>query len=337
VGAGDELTGGRDDLRGDPLRMRPHLACGRFAVTTAVVAIVAALLFGARAAAAEAQEDSRGLPVRLHTEEALQGIGERLVRDSLAWRPFPGIGRLADVAPDTLDLWIVRSLASGPPEGLRTPEPWVAGVAQPGKSRVALRVGEGMEGLAGLPVVFRHELAHLALHAATGGNHPAWLTEGYAQYASGGWSWDEAWQLRLVFFRGGGATLRDLDLRFRRQELDARLGYLLSYTVVHELAAMGGEPGLRALFTRLRERDSLDQALRRVYGVTEEQLERRWKRTVLDRYGWLYMISRAAVFWVGVSVLVLVVTVRRARQDRKRLEALRRADEAEERGVEEVD
>lgn len=269
-------------------------------------------------------------PLRIHPEAGLERIAELVTADTLAWRPFPGVGRLEEWVPDTLELWVVRELGPSLPENLRRPEAWVAGVAHPESGRIALRTGADQELLAGLRAVFRHELAHLALHHATAGNYPRWLGEGYAQYAAGLWSWEEAWQLRLVFFRRGGVALRNLDLRFQREPVEVRLGYLLSYTVVHELAGLAGEPGLAALFTRLRAGDSIDQGLRAVYGMTLEQFERRWRKSVLDRYGWLYLVSRAAVFWLAVTILVLLVSIRRARQDRRRLAALRAAEAAEE-------
>jgi hypothetical protein len=273
-------------------------------------------------------QGASGAPLRLHAEEGLERLAEILTGDSMAWLSFPGIGDLRPSPSDTIDVWLVRDLASLAQHRLGQPEEWVAGLAVPEERRIALRVGSDFEDAAGLRGIFRHELAHLALHEATGGHHPTWLGEGYAQFAAGLWGWDEAWQLRLVFFREGGGSLRDLDLRFRRQPLEVRLGYLLSYTAVHELAAMGGEAGLAALFARLRAGDSFDAALRRVFGVTEEQFETRWKRGVLDRYGWVYVLSRAGLFWVAVSILLFAVTARRVRQDRRRLEALR-AEEME--------
>ena len=110
------------------------------------------------------------------------------------------------------------------------------------------------------------------------------------------------------------------------------MGYLLSYTAVHELAAMGGEPGLRAVFRHLREGRSFEQALRLTFGVSAEQFEARWKKSLVDRYGWLYLLSRAGVFWIGVTALVLFVALRRARTDRMRLDALRESERLDEDG-----
>ena len=56
------------------------------------------------------------------------------------------------------------------------------------------------------------------------------------------------------------------------------------------------------------------------FGLTQEQFERRWRSTVMDRYGWLYLLSRAALFWLLITTVVLIVGLRRMRSDRRRLE-----------------
>ena len=246
-----------------------------------------------------------------------------VVADPAVWKSFPGIGTLPEIGVDSLEFWLASDLSMDVPEGLRYMEPWAAGTADPSGARIALRTGPGLTGPGGLKSVLRHELAHVALAAATGGNYSRWLTEGYAQYASGAWSWEDAWQLQSVFLRRGASTLENIDLRFRRRTADPRLEYLLSYTAVHELAALGGEAGLAGVFRRLSEGATFEEAVRRTYGITLEALEVRWKRSLVDRYGWLYLLSRAGAFWLAVTGLVLFVALRRARQDRFRLAELR--------------
>jgi hypothetical protein len=265
-------------------------------------------------------------------DSSLHELGTRLVADPAIWKRLPGIGTLADVGIDSLEVWLTSDLSEGVPERLSHPEPWVAGTADPSGRRIALRTGPGLGGPRGLKSVLRHEVAHIALGAATGGNYPRWLTEGYAQYASGEWSWEDAWHLQSAFLRRGATTLEEIDLRFRRHSVEARMGYVLSYTAVHELAALGGEAGLAAVFRRLREGQPFEDALRRTFGITAEEFEVRWKRGLVDRYGWLYLLSRAGVFWIAVTALVLFVSLRRASRDRTRLNELR----AEERRMEEA-
>jgi hypothetical protein len=253
-------------------------------------------------------------------------LGARLVSDPAVWKPLPGIGTLPDVGIDSLQVWLTSDLGSGVPAGLSHPEPWVAGTADPATARIALRTGPGLSGPRGLRSVLRHEIAHIGLGAATAGNYPRWLTEGYAQYASGEWNWEDAWHLQSAFLRRGATTLEEIDLRFRHHSTEARMGYLLSYTAVHELAAIGGEVGLAAVFRRLGEGVTFEEALRLTFGITAENFEVRWKRSLVDRYGWLYLLSRAGVFWLAVTGLVLFVALRRSNRDRTRLEELRAED-----------
>lgn len=176
--------------------------------------------------------------------------------------------------------------------------------------------------------MYRHEAAHVALHAATGGNVPRWLHEGYAQAASGAWDWDEAWRLQFVLLRGGHGVLSDLDRGFRT-DFEPRTAYLLSYTAVQTLRDMGGDAGLRALFARLRAGETIDGALRAVYGLTYDRFEERWRQAVLDRYGWLYLLSRTAFLWFGVTVLVIGLGIARVRRDRRRLREMKEVERRE--------
>lgn len=271
-----------------------------------------------------AAQTTTALPrhVVLRGPAELRHLGEALISEPSTWRPFPGIGTLPEAGVDSLEIWLTPDLDTDLPAGLRHTETWVAGVADPAGRRIAIRTGPALGGPAGLRSVLRHELAHVALAAVTGGNHSRWLTEGYAQYASGEWNLEDAWHLQYAFLKRGAATLQDIDLRFRRQPADVRMGYLLAYTAVHELVALGGEAGLRAVFRHLREGATFADAIALTFGITEDAFEKRWKRSLVDRYGWLYLLSRAGVFWLAVTILVLFVALRRARRDRDRLTAL---------------
>jgi len=266
---------------------------------------------------------SSELKFRIRAEQGLEGIARSIVTDPGASSEFPGIGSPEMWIRDTVDLILLRDLSTLQETGFGPPERWVAGLADPEGLRIALRAGTELETLATLRTVFRHELAHLLIHAATGGRAPRVLHEGYAQYASGAWGWDDAWRIQLALFRSGSGSLREVDLRFRSNPEDVRLAYLLSYTVVQELYSLGGDAGLAALFGSLRNGDSLDAGLRSVFGLTQEQFERRWRTTVMDRYGWLYLLSRAALFWFLITLVVLTVGLRRMRHDRLRLEQMR--------------
>lgn len=261
----------------------------------------------------------------MHASPGLEGTAERLAGDPLVDAQMPGIGSPAAVLQRPVDLWVVRDLHEVPRDRSSPADvPWVAGFADPGRNLVAVRAGEAGPGrLPALRRTFRHELAHLALHRATAGNAPRWLHEGYAQYAAGDWNWSQAWRLRFLLLRSGGDLLRRLSLGFNGSREDARAAYLLSYTAVQALAERGGGAGLSAFFDRLRAGATVDGAVRDVYGMTLGQFERTWKDQVTDRYGWLYLLSRASLFWVALTLALLVLGFRRWRYDRRRWEEMR--------------
>lgn len=275
--------------------------------------------------------EAPGSPLEWRAAPGLEGSARALAgRRGLA-APLPAIGPPeAFLAGSRPTVYLLRDLACLGAHGLARPQPdWVAGVASAEGGFVALRADPARGDLRELGTVFRHELAHLALSAATGDRAPRWLQEGYAQYASGSWNWREAWRIRLALLFRGEDPLRELRLGFPGNAEGARLAYLLSYTAVSELVRMAGEPGLAAFFAELREGATLDGALRRVYGLSLHRFEERWRERTEARYGWLYLLSRASVFWVAVTLLLLWMGWRRRRRDRRRMEALREAERRE--------
>ncbi len=266
-------------------------------------------------------------------EPELEPLVRRLAAHEPAYAPMPGIGPL-ESAPGTR-IYLLRDLACLAALGLSSPGvDWVAGVASWGERYAAVRAGGPGDGLPALRSVLRHELAHLALARATEGRAPRWLQEGYAQLAAGDWDWEEAWRLRWAFVRGGGSTLEGLSLRLPADPEGARLAYQLSYTAVQEILSLSGERGLRAFIAALGQGATTDEAFRRVFALTEGQFEDRWRSAVAGRYGILYTLSRAAFFWIAVSLLVAWVAIRRKRRNRERLEAMREAEAREGEGPE---
>jgi hypothetical protein len=162
----------------------------------------------------------------------------------------------------------------------------------------------------GTPVesVLKHEVCHLLLHDAVGGDRlPRWLDEGIAQWVSGGFS--ELAAPRRPFFlpgavlAGGDIPLAELVSRFPGTERDIRLAYEKSRSVVETLLETGG--GIEKLTLLLRDLSRgvpADGAFRTVYGMTPGQFEKAWKRHVAGIAGWLFYLSSylyEILFFVG--------------------------------------
>ncbi len=227
--------------------------------------------------------------------------------------PLPGLppeipgGVTLVVAPDEVAF---DSLLGG-----AVPE-WGAAAAIPSRSLVVVP-GVGPRRTRGWTEarVLQHEWAHVALAQRLPGLRvPRWFDEGYAEWASGGWRPSEGWRLRVALALGQAPPLDSLALSWPRDRASAELAYLLSATAVEYLIRESGERGLRLLFQAWEEEGGFSPALRRVYGVTPGQFEEDWKKYVKGRYGWLFVLSHSAVFWLTMALALLVlVRIRRGR------------------------
>jgi len=204
---------------------------------------------------------------------------------------------------------------------------WGAGVALPAQSTIVIPAYASERGAGWSdPRILRHEWAHIGLHQYLDGLRlPRWFSEGYAQWASGGWDWSEGWKLRIALAREG-SPLDSLTFSWPRDESRARTAYLLSATTVEYLVVEGGPRALEVLLRRWKDGGNFERAFRATFGATTAQFEEDWRSYVEDRYGWLFVFSHSAVFWMLLSlVLVAMVGVRRGAR-RERMARLRAAD-----------
>jgi hypothetical protein len=209
---------------------------------------------------------------------------------------------------------------------------WGAAVAIPQLNRIVVP-REGSRRTRGWTEarVLQHEWAHVGLHQYLPTLRvPRWFDEGYAEWASGGWSPTEGWRLRVAFALGRTPSLDSLVLDWPRDQASAELAYLLSATAVEYLVAESGERGLRLFLDAWREEGSFPAALRGVYGVTPGQFEEGWKKYVKKRYGWAFVLSHSSVFWLTLTLaLLFMVRIRRGR-DREGMARLRATEPPDE-------
>jgi hypothetical protein len=216
---------------------------------------------------------------------------------------------------------------------------WRAGVAVPSQNMFVIPSAEGRslvdrEGRRTL----RHEWAHLGMHAFLGDlRAPRWFDEGYAQWASGGFDAGEAWRLRVLLALGRAPPMDSLTLRWPSEREEARTAYLLAASAVTYLLEPGGERGLELFLERWLAERSFDAALRSTFGFTTGQLEEDWAKHVRARYGWLFVMSHSALFWIVLAfVLLFMVRIKRVR-NREKLARLRASEPPDEPAFWEVD
>jgi len=256
-------------------------------------------------------------------------LAHSLAAAALANDSFPGLPRprqraLVAIAPNmrTFRAWV----------GPAAPE-WGAAIAFPESRRIVLH-GRDAGARAGDPIgTFRHELAHLALHEALGDLPPRWFDEGYASYAAGEWGRDEALATSVALVLRPVPGIESLDDYFTGGEQRADDGYALAHRAVAELASIDQRRGLSLFFQYWKETGSMDRAVRQAYGLTLADFDQRWRDRTRRRYGGLALTADFALLGLLGGITLLPLWIARRRRDRRRLEAMRAADEATDRAM----
>ena len=269
-----------------------------------------------------AYRELRGTRVRLHFAPPDSLVAPRVLELLESQPPLPG---LDSSLPDGVTAVLAHSpSAFDQLTGGRVPE-WRAGVAVPELGLLVVPTGEGPRVLdpEGRRVL-RHEWAHLGLHQTLGELRvPRWFDEGYAQWASGGWDAQEAWRLRVLLALGRTPALDSLSLAWPRDRASAEVAYLLAASAVTYLLGDSGPRGLELFLERWVGSRSFDGAFRATFGVTPGQFEEDWRRHVRDRYGWLFVVSHSAIFWLALALLLLLMVRARKGRNLERLARLR--------------
>lgn len=258
-------------------------------------------------------------------------LGRSLLAGALANDTFPGLPRprsrvLIAIAPDAdrFREWV----------GPHAPE-WGAAIAIPDEQRIVMQ-GSRAGSDAGDPVVvLRHELAHLALHEAMGTLPPRWFDEGYASLSAGEWDRETAFETSWGLVFRAMPSRDSLEAGFYLGASRATWSYAMAHRVVAELAALDQTNGLRNFFAEWKTSGSFEIGLRRAFGMTGLQFDRHWHRRTRERYGALAFVANVSLVAGMFGVLLGPLFVMRRRRDRRRLEAMRVADEAQERALRE--
>ena len=275
---------------------------------------------GARAQDAPLRLDRSRFTALFYPSE--QTLAQSLVSLAITNDTFPGLPRptqhvLVAIAPDKRRFreWV----------GPHAPE-WGAAVAFPDSRRIVLQ-GRGAGAAAGDPrEVFRHELAHLALHEYLGDLAPRWFDEGYASYAARETGRADALAANLALVIKGTPSFDALDSEFFEGATTAQTAYALAYGAVDQLASLDTAHGLSRFFASWKREASMERAVRLTYGMTMAEFERRWQQQTRRRYGGLALVGDVTLAGLLLLVIIVPLYVLRAQRDRRRMAALVEAD-----------
>jgi hypothetical protein len=174
--------------------------------------------------------------------------------------------------------------------------------------------------------VFRHELAHLALHEALEGHHvPLWLNEGFAIHLSGESSLARMQTLWTATLAETLMPLGQLDRHFPDDIVQTPIAYAQSADVVRYLLRTRYNQRFVAMLRRVRSGQPFATAMAdaygfEIYGVGENSLEDEWRRDVAKRYSFWPVLFSGSMVWIGALGLFVVGYYRRRKQQRVTLD-----------------
>jgi tetratricopeptide (TPR) repeat protein len=141
-----------------------------------------------------------------------------------------------------------------------------------------------------------HELAHVITLQLSNQRVPRWLTEGVSVYeetrARPEWGRDMEVPFASAMARGDVLPLKDLNAGFTRPETIA-LAYFQASLLVDHIVRTHGEPALRALVRTYGEGLEGEAAITKALGVSIDQLQQAFDRTLQSRFSGLQAALQA--------------------------------------------
>ena len=163
------------------------------------------------------------------------------------------------------------------------PQEWTGGVAFPTFSTIAIGIAQGELDWGEKALV--HELTHLVVHQVTFGPYgqlPLWLDEGLATYNEGELDPFLRSYLEEAISKGELISVRSLCSPFSAYAEKAYLSYAQSYSLVEYLLDNYGQESMLDLLAILKEGSTYDEALTEVYGFDIDDLDARWRATLIS-------------------------------------------------------
>ena len=281
---------------------------------------------------------ARALPLPVEVQaERITVRGQKGMDDLAAQVAKSAPEKLATIAADLPDLpvpghieirlvYSAEDIAAASPRGANPPE-WASGVAYPqlGVIVVAKRRGPN---IIDVHNVVTHELAHLALGAATDGKAPRWLDEGFAYLHSSDWSTARMQTLTGLAWSGRTIPWWDIDRQFPAEENAANIAYAQSYDFVAFLSRRGrySDPDddgnrwpLRHFIAAIAHGKPLNDASVDAYATPFNDLAREWYTDLRERYLTIPASLIGLGVWFLAAVLLIIAYIRRTIQKRRKL------------------
>src|SRR5262249_37984862 len=157
------------------------------------------------------------------------------------------------------------------PEVSKVPGHLIRGVFEQDTRKIRLNFAKSVAFTNDLSQLVRHEYTHAVIHEVSSGKAPIWVHEGLAQVMEGRSPWPLPTSVPREYL-----TLDGIQRLARPgQPVAAISGYALTHVAMQHLVDQGGMPKVAEFLRRLGQGDSIDPALRQVFGFGSEDVEAR--------------------------------------------------------------
>jgi hypothetical protein len=211
-------------------------------------------------------------------------------------------GELGERSREPIAIYLCKDAASFHDVAGSEPGGEQVGVAVPGKHTIvilAFRGGRPTD----LSETIAHEVAHIVLADAAGGDLPRWFHEGFALYQSHQLTIAEAFHLALAGLAGRLIPLSEMEGRFPYNTRLSHLAYAQSLDAFSYLSSAIGLAGVGSLVRGVERHGSFSLAFRTVYGASFATFEDSWRTSVTRRYRWVLLTSG----WVPLLFIIALV------------------------------
>ncbi len=209
---------------------------------------------------------------------------------------------------------------------------WAAGVAHPESGEIVIAQHAPDGSLTDLDSLMRHEMAHVALYRATGGQKlPQWFHEGVAESFGNEIDLMRSQILAGAVYGPGVPALGDLEANFHGADpIAVTVSYAAARDFVNYVRGRDGEGSdLRQVLSELRRGVNFEAAWVKAYGRSLGELDSEWRTGLSGRFVWFPVISAGGLPLAALSPLMVIAAVRRRRQLREGWQRLAREDAAE--------
>jgi hypothetical protein len=244
-----------------------------------------------------------------------QAIRTRL--ESLDPLRFADIAQLVGADDGTPPIHVLLAPENSNPA--RSVPPWIAGFAVETPEVVVIFPARSPSYPdASLEDVLRHEVAHVLIGRASGGQSiPRWFNEGLAMAVERERRLQDQTQLLYQLVSGSRANLEELNTLFSGSQNDQTRAYALAGALVHDLIERHGSAVCRKILNRVRSGDSFDAAFKIETGSTLDEMQSDfWRRQRIWTF-WIPLITSSTALWLAVTMLAILAIYMRRRKNRQ--------------------